>query len=63
MLWALLVGVGTGALIAVVLVLTQSQAKTHLKDTKRTKQATKRTMPYAPFLCIGTLAVLLYGML
>jgi prepilin signal peptidase PulO-like enzyme (type II secretory pathway) len=46
-LWALLVGIGTGGVAMVSLALA--------------KRERRITMPYAPFLCLGALAALLYN--
>ena len=47
-LWALIVGAGTGALVAVVIVLMRHST-------------TKLYFPYAPFLCLGAMVALLYS--
>ena len=46
-LWVLIVGAGAGAVIAVALLLTSGH--------------TIRSIPYAPFLCLGSLVALLYN--
>ena len=47
-LWALIVGAGTGALVAIVLLVTH-------------RDGSKRFFPYAPFLCGGAIVALLYS--
>jgi leader peptidase (prepilin peptidase)/N-methyltransferase len=46
-LWALIVGGSSGALVAVILLLRRREAK--------------MTMPYAPFLCLGAMVAILYN--
>jgi len=46
-LWALIVGAGSGALVAVYLIARRKGLKSHI--------------PYAPFLCLGALVALLYN--
>lgn len=47
-LWAFLVGAGAGAAVAVALLLSRRGGRAS-------------TMPYAPFLCLGAMAALLYN--
>lgn len=50
-LYALLVGAGIGGIVAVVLMIQRRSGAS---------SPAKTTMPYAPFLCLGALLVLLY---
>jgi prepilin signal peptidase PulO-like enzyme (type II secretory pathway) len=54
-LWALLVGVGSGAVTAVTLLI--------ISRRQPQKQAWNRKsqIPYAPFLCLGAIIALLYN--
>jgi prepilin signal peptidase PulO-like enzyme (type II secretory pathway) len=47
-LWALLLGVGTGGIAAVYLILVR-------------REGLKEQIPYAPFLCLGAIVALLYN--
>lgn len=49
-LWALIAGAGTGAVAALYLLLAR-------------RNGLKRTIPYAPFLCLGAMVMLLYNAL